>query len=173
MPRRDRGQWIDRGAGARRLPGPRESPGGDRARGIEQPSTGARDDPEAAATLLFGWAGDRYDRRRVIVVGVVLASLAGAAGALGHSYWELAASRACVGLGTAAVVPVANSILGEIFEGPLKASRLSIFNLGLFLGGVIGFATGIALGFPAVVVTLAAPGIALAVWIAVLPGCAA
>jgi MFS family permease len=125
--------------------------------------------PHAAATLPFGWAGDRYDRRRVIVAGTVLASLAGAASALGHSYWGLAASRACVGLGTAAVVPVANSILGEIFEGPLKASRLSIFNLGLFLGGVAGFAAGLLLGFPLVVVVLAAPGIVFAVWIAVLP----
>lgn len=125
--------------------------------------------PHAAATLPFGWAGDRYDRRRVIVAGMVLASIAGAAGAIGHSYWGLAASRACVGLGTAAVVPLATSILAQIFEGPHKASRLSIFNLGLFLGGVVGFATGIALGFPSVVVVLAVPGLLCAVWIAVLP----
>ena len=125
--------------------------------------------PHAAATLPFGWAGDRYDRRRVISWGVVLASLAGAAGALGHSYGWLALSRACVGLGTAAVVPVANSILSQIFEGPHKASRLSIFNLGLFVGGVAGFATGLVLGFPLVVVALAAPGIALAALIQGLP----
>src|SRR4051812_19751302 len=111
--------------------------------------------PHAAATLPFGWAGDRYDRRLVIAVGMVLASLAGAVGALGHSYTGLALSRACVGLGTAAVVPVANSILGEIFEGPRKASRMSLFNLGLFIGGVVGFAVGNALGFPLVVVVLA------------------
>src|SRR5678816_3303505 len=42
--------------------------------------------PHAAATLPFGWAGDRFDRRRVIAFGVVLASLAGAAGAIGSSY---------------------------------------------------------------------------------------
>jgi MFS family permease len=125
--------------------------------------------PHAAATLPFGWAGDRYDRRLVIAVGVVLARIAGAAGALGHSYAGLAVSRACVGLGTAAVVPVANSILGEIFDGPLKASRMSLFNLGLFIGGVVGFAVGNALGFPLVVVVLAVPGLALAVWIIALP----
>jgi predicted MFS family arabinose efflux permease len=125
--------------------------------------------PHAAATLPFGWAGDRYDRRRVIVFGMVLASIAGAASAIGHSYGALALSRACVGLGTAAVVPVANSILSQIFEGPHKASRLSIFNLGLFLGGVTGFATGAAVGFPLVVVALAAPGIVLAVLIGRLP----
>lgn len=123
----------------------------------------------ALATLPFGWAGDRYDRRRVIVAGILLASIAGAAGAIGHSYWGLAASRALVGLGTAAVVPVANSILGEIFDGPAKASRMSIFNLGLFLGGVAGFAVGSALGFPTVVVVVAAPGVVLAAWLAVLP----
>lgn len=125
--------------------------------------------PHALATLPFGWAGDRYDRRRVIVAGVVLASLAGAAGALGRSYGLLAASRALVGLGTAAVVPVANSILAQIFEGPHKAGRLAIFNLGLFLGGVTGFATGLALGFPLVVLALAAPGLVLAALISRLP----
>jgi len=125
--------------------------------------------PHAAATLPFGWAGDRYDRRRVIIAGVVLASLAGAAGAFGHSYGGLAVSRAFVGLGTAAVVPVANSILAQIFEGPHKASRLSIFNLGLFLGGGAGFAAGSACGFPLVVIVIAVPGIVLAGVITGLP----
>ena len=123
----------------------------------------------AGATLVFGWAGDRYDRRRVIIVGLLLASVAGAAGAIGDSYWALAASRALVGLGTAAIVPVANSILGEIFDGPRKASRMAIFNLGLFLGGVAGFAIGSALGFPLVVLVIAVPGLVLAGWLATLP----
>jgi len=125
--------------------------------------------PHAAATLGFGWAGDRYDRRRVIAVGVIFASLAGAAGAIGDSYLGLAASRAAVGFGTAAVVPVANSILGQIFEGPRKASRLAVFNLGLFVGGVVGFALGSAVGFPLVVVVLAVPGIVLSAVVLVLP----
>lgn len=125
--------------------------------------------PHAAATLPFGWAGDHYDRRRIIVVGMVVASVAGAAGAFGESYAGLAVSRALVGLGTAAVVPVANSILSQLFEGPHKAGRLSIFNLGLFLGGVTGFAAGIALGFPVVVIALAAPGLVLALLLGRLP----
>jgi MFS family permease len=118
--------------------------------------------PHAAATLGFGWAGDRFDRRNVIAVGLLIAAVAGAAGAIGESYLGLAATRALVGLGTAAIVPVANSILGQLYEGPLKASRMAIFNLGLFLGGVVGFATGIALGFPLVVLALALPSLVLA-----------
>lgn len=125
--------------------------------------------PHAAATLGFGWAGDRFDRRRVIAAGVILASAACAAGALAESYLGLAASRALVGLGTAAVVPVANSILGQLYDGPVKASRMAIFNLGLFLGGVVGFAAGTGLGFPAVVVALAIPGVALSAIILTLP----
>lgn len=123
----------------------------------------------ALATLPFGWAGDAYDRRKVIALGVTLASVAGAAGAIGSSYVGLAATRALVGFGTAAVVPVATSILAELFDGPHKASRMSIFNLGLFLGGVIGFGTGVAVGFPLVVIVLAAPGFLLAGLILRLP----
>jgi len=117
--------------------------------------------PHALATLPFGWAGDAYDRRKVIAFGVTLASVAGAVGAIGTNYATLATSRALVGLATAAVVPVANSILGQLYTAN-KASRIAIFNLGLFLGGVVGFGAGAVLGFPLVVIVLAVPGLVLA-----------
>jgi MFS family permease len=118
--------------------------------------------PHALATLPFGWAGDAYDRRKVMAFGVALASVAGALGALGTDYITLASSRALVGLGTAAVVPVANSILGQLYSAN-KASRIAVFNLGLFLGGVVGFGVGAIVGFPLVVIALAVPGIVLAI----------
>jgi predicted MFS family arabinose efflux permease len=125
--------------------------------------------PHAAATLGFGWAGDRFDRRRVIAVGMIVASIAGALGAIGSSYIGLAVSRMAVGFGTAAVVPVANSILGQIFEGKHKASRLAVFNLGLFVGGVVGYGVGALVGFPIVVLALALPGIVLSALVMALP----
>jgi predicted MFS family arabinose efflux permease len=125
--------------------------------------------PHAIATLPFGWAGDRYDRRRVIAFGMLLASVAGAAGALAQDTTQLAISRAVVGFGTASIVPVANSILGQLYEGPRKASRLALFNLGLLFGGLAGFGVGLAAGFPAVVVVLAIPGALLALLVMTLP----
>lgn len=125
--------------------------------------------PHALATLPFGWGGDRYDRRRVIALGLLLASVAGAAGALAQDTTTFAVSRALVGLGTAAIVPVANSILSQVFDGPRKASRIAIFNLGLLLGGVAGFGVGLAVGFPMVVIVIAAPGLLLVVALLVLP----
>ncbi len=125
--------------------------------------------PHGLATLLFGWAGDRFDRRRVIAVGLAIATVAGAAGALASDLVTLVVSRALVGLGTAAVVPVANSILGQVYDGPVKASRMSIFNLGLLFGGVVGFYTGDWVGFPGVVVVLAVPCAALGLVLLALP----
>jgi MFS family permease len=123
----------------------------------------------ALATLPLGAAGDRFDRRRVIAFGLLLASGAGIAGAYAFDFGGLATSRALVGLGTAAIVPLANSILGQIFDGPVKASRIAIFNLGLFLGGAVGFKLGQVLGFPRIVIALGVPGVALAVVVAFLP----
>ena len=113
--------------------------------------------PHAIATLPFGWGGDRYDRRRVIAFGMILASLAGAAGALAPSLPALAVSRALVGVGAAAIVPVANSIITQLYDPAVKARRMSVFNLGVLFGGVIGFVAGDAFGFPNVVVVIAVP----------------
>ncbi|HTR52921.1 MAG TPA: MFS transporter [Kofleriaceae bacterium] len=125
--------------------------------------------PHALATLPAGWAGDRYDRRRVIAIGLAITALAGAAGAFATDVTALVISRALVGLGAAAIVPIANSIIGQLFDGPRKASRMAIFNLGVLLGGAVGFGVGAAVGFPGVVVVIAAPTLALAVVVMFLP----
>jgi MFS family permease len=125
--------------------------------------------PHAVATLPFGWAGDRYDRRRVIAFGIILSAVASAAGAAARDMWTLEISRASVGLGTAAVVPVANSILGQLYEGPRKASRIALFNLGILFGGLAGFGVGIFLGFPLVAVALAVPMVGLALLVLAMP----
>ena len=89
-------------------------------------------------------------------------------GALAHGTTSLVISRMAVGLGTAAVVPVANSILGQLYDGPKKASRMAIFNLGLLFGGALGFFAGKSFGFPAVVIWLAIPGALVALVITML-----
>lgn len=125
--------------------------------------------PHALATLVMGWLGDRVDRRRLIGGGLLLAAVAGLAGALASGVTSLMLARAAAGVGTATIVPVANSILGELFDGPRKASALSIFNLGLFLGGVVGFAAGDNLEFRWALVVLAAPAVVVAAVVAWLP----
>ncbi len=124
---------------------------------------------QAAATIPAGWAGDRFDRRKVIGLGILLASVAGLAGPLLGSYPALLISRALVGFGLAAIVPVANSILGELYGGDLKASRIAIFNLGLFIGGAVGFAGGDLAGYPWILYGCALPGFLLALAIPRLP----
>ena len=124
---------------------------------------------QAAATIPAGWAGDRFDRRKVIAAGLLLASIAGVVGPLLDSYPALLVSRGLVGFGLAAIVPVANSILGELYEGDVKASRIAIFNLGLFIGGAVGFAGGTFAGYPMILYACALPGFALALAIARLP----
>jgi MFS family permease len=123
----------------------------------------------AAATLPMGWAGDRVDRRRLIALGLGLAAIGAAAAGLARGMVSLAAARALSGLGTAAVVPVANSILGEAFEGPKKAIALAVFNLGLILGGVAGFGVGAGVGFPGTFFVFAVPAALLVFAIAGLP----
>jgi predicted MFS family arabinose efflux permease len=118
--------------------------------------------PHALATLPFGWSGDRFDRRRVIAFGLVLSAIAGAFGALAPTTGTLALSRALVGLGTAAIVPIGNSIIAQLFEGDQKASRMSLFNLGVFFGGLLGLGLGAVVGFPNVVWVIALPSVAIA-----------
>lgn len=113
----------------------------------------------ALATLPAGWLGDRLDRRRLLAGACLLWSGGAALAAIAPDMVTLAIARAITGLGTAVVVPVANALIAERFPPAQKASVLAVFNLALFLGGVVGFALGAFAGHPAGTLVLAIPGL--------------
>ena len=116
----------------------------------------------ALATPLVGWAGDRFDRRRLIALGAATWSLAGVASAMALGFGTLFFSRAVVGAGTAACVPLCNALLCQVFPHGQKARTIAIFNLGLFIGGAGGFGMG-TLGYRLGMLLMALPGLVAAV----------
>ncbi len=120
----------------------------------------------ALAALPAGWAADRFDRRKVIAIGAVVWSIGamGVAAAIDANTMML--GRAIAGLGTGALVPVGNALLCDVFPDEDKARTVSIFNVGLFLGGAAGFAVGAVLGFPLGVIVVALPPVVLAGFVA-------
>ncbi len=120
----------------------------------------------ALATVPAGWLGDRVDRKRMLAIAIVLWSFGGVVSAAAPDLAWLMAGRAITGLATAAVVPVANAILSELFPPARKASVLAVFNVGLFLGGASGFVIGTNAGHPAGVLGLALPGLLAAILVA-------
>jgi MFS transporter, Spinster family, sphingosine-1-phosphate transporter len=117
---------------------------------------------QAIATLPVGWAGDRFNRKHIIVAGLLLAGIAGVIGTFANGLPMLIASRIFVGIGCAVIVPISNSILSQLFEGPNKASRIAVFNLGMFIGGAVGVAGGDSLGYPWILLIIGAPTVVIA-----------
>ena len=71
----------------------------------------------AALILPAGLLGDRYGRKRVLVIALVLFGASSLACAYATSTGALIASRAVLGIGAAAIFPLALSVLPVLFEG--------------------------------------------------------
>jgi MFS family permease len=116
----------------------------------------------AAATMPLAWAADRFDRRKVIAVGVVLWSLATLGSAYALGFASMFFLRGMVGIGEAAYGPASITILCEV--DPAKKARLNaIYNGGMFAGACAGLWLGAVLGFPFGFEVVAIPGFVLGV----------
>jgi MFS transporter, Spinster family, sphingosine-1-phosphate transporter len=114
----------------------------------------------ALATVPFGWASDRFDRRKVIAFGVVAWSAATYGSAYAVGFLSMLLLRALVGVGEAAYGPASNAILCEV--DPRGKARLNaIYNGGMFAGACAGLWLGGALGFPLAFELVALPGFVL------------
>lgn len=97
------------------------------------------------AAMPLGWLADRVDRRWLIGFGITAWSLATAACGFADSFESLFAARMAVGLGEAALVPAAISLIGDYFAREKLARAISVFLIGVTLGHSTAFIGGAAI----------------------------
>ncbi|MDE2573371.1 MAG: MFS transporter, partial [bacterium] len=99
-----------------------------------------------AALLLVGGAlGDRYGRRRIFTIGVVVFALSSLACALGNGIAMLIGARALQGIGAALLTPGALSLIGAAFSGAARGRAIGVWSaatgvtsaLGPLVGGLL------------------------------------
>lgn len=88
----------------------------------------------AALLLTFGRLGDRYGRRLLFLVGVVVFSAASLTAAGAQDAGELIASRCLQGVGGAMVLPATLSTVNAVFRGRERAMAFGIW--GAVMAGV-------------------------------------
>ena len=84
--------------------------------------------------LPLGWLADRLHRVRLIAIAILLWSAMTIASGLSTTFGGLLFARIGVGVGEAALVPAAVSLLSEYFLPERRAMPLSIFTSGISLG---------------------------------------
>jgi MFS family permease len=91
---------------------------------------------------VFGALGDRRSRPRLIALGVACWSFATALSGLAGSYLTLLAARASVGVGEAAYVTIAPSLLSDYFPVRQRGRVMAIFFCAIPVGSALGYVVG-------------------------------
>jgi EmrB/QacA subfamily drug resistance transporter len=99
----------------------------------------------AIGLITGGRLGDRFGRRRMFSLGLLLFTLASAACGLASTPSLLVGARIGQGLAAALLAPQALAILGVIYEGGRRVQAFSIYGMALGLAAVSGQLIGGAL----------------------------
>ena len=99
------------------------------------------------AALLFTWGvlGDRYGRKKILVIGLVLFGLASALSAFATDPMQLIIARGLMGIGGASVLPVTLAIITVVFPPHERGKAIGLWAasvggavaLGPLLGGFL------------------------------------
>ena len=125
-----------------------------------------------AVTPIAGLLGDRLNRPRLVALGVVLWSGATVLSASARNFLQLLVARTAVGVGESSYAPLCTAMIGDSFPPARRAASLAVFNVAVPVGSALGYLLGGTIaahfGWRAAFYVVGAPGLLLAVAIALL-----
>jgi EmrB/QacA subfamily drug resistance transporter len=92
----------------------------------------------AGLLLPAGALGDRYGRKRLLLIGLALFGGASVIGALVQSPGQLIAVRAALGIGAAILTPITLAVLPVLFDEKERGKAVALVTMGIGLGIPLG-----------------------------------
>ncbi|XP_021696331.1 protein spinster isoform X1 [Aedes aegypti] len=91
---------------------------------------------------IFGYLGDRYSRKWIMALGVLLWSTTTLLGSFMTSFGWFITFRAMVGIGEASYSTIAPTIISDLFVGDLRSKMLALFYFAIPVGSGLGYIVG-------------------------------
>ncbi|HXG27477.1 MAG TPA: MFS transporter [Nevskiales bacterium] len=90
----------------------------------------------------LGRLADSKSRRTIIAAGIFFWSLMTAACGTAKSYWQFFLYRMGVGVGEATLSPSAYSLIADYFPKESRATAISVYSMGIYIGSGLAFLLG-------------------------------
>ncbi|RZB40774.1 MFS 1, Sugar tr and/or OATP domain containing protein [Asbolus verrucosus] len=91
---------------------------------------------------VFGYLGDRYNRKNILAISVLFWSLATLVGSFMQNYWLFLLLRFFVGIGEASYSTVAPTIISDVFALDVRSYMLALFYFAIPIGCGSGYIVG-------------------------------
>ncbi len=85
---------------------------------------------------------DKGNRRNIVVISLAIWSSMTAISGFVTSYWQLLLARIGVGVGEAGGSPPSHSIISDYFPPQRRATALSVYSMGIYIGVLLGYMLG-------------------------------
>ncbi|MCI0391492.1 MAG: MFS transporter [Acidobacteria bacterium] len=92
--------------------------------------------------ILFGRLADSKSRRTIIAMGFVAWSLFTAGCGVAKTYMQMFLLRVGVGTGEASLSPAAYSLITDYFPPKRRATAISVYGMGIYIGSGLAFIVG-------------------------------
>ena len=91
---------------------------------------------------LFGYLGDRWSRKYIMLLGLSLWALATFLGSFMKNFWAFLFFRALVGIGEASYSTIAPAIISDLFTKDTRSRVLALFYFAIPVGTGLGYILG-------------------------------
>ena len=114
---------------------------------------------KAISTLIFGYASDKYSRKKILIIGGIIWSFGELAVSLSPNKLSLLIFRVIASIGAGATTPVTMSLLADIFSSEKRGKSFAWFGIATMIGDLAGGMIGLMFNpiqstdFPASIIT--------------------